>query len=176
MTYVRSKLVHSLAIILLGAAMILSGFSAFAAEDHKITFMDPMWDGKTIPDKQQCPSRGAGVNPHTPKLKITNLPAGTKYLLMVITDENYGRSGDHGIFRLKVPSGATEVIFPRIYQLKEELPSGVTIEKGNRWGMGVGHYIAPCSGGKNNNYYSDIIPYGEGDKKLGENYIDWGRY
>ena len=168
--------IKSLCALLAGVVTILIYFSAFAAEDHKIEFVDSMWDGKTIPDEQQCPSKGDGVNPHTPKLKITNLPKGTNYLLMVITDEDYGQSGDHGIFRLKIPSGATEIIFPRIYQLKEEMPPGVTIEKGNRWVMGVGHYLSPCSGGRNHNYYSDIVAYGEGDKKLGENYIDWGRY
>jgi len=166
--------------LLVGVVTILIHFSVFAAEDHKIEFVDSMWDGKTIPPEQQCPTRGAGVNPHTPKLKISDLPAGTKYLLMIITDENYGGKGDHGIFRLKIPSGAKEIIFPRIYQLKKEMPAGVTIEKANAWhswvGVRAGHYLAPCSGGRGNNYYSDIIFYGEGDKKLGGAYIDWGRY
>ena len=176
MMYVKSKLVHSLAIILLGAAMILSGFSAFATEDHKITFMDPMWDGKTIPSEQRCVKQ-SGKNPHTPKLKITNLPSGTKYLLMYITDDNVGRVGQHGIFRLEVPSGATEVIFPRIHEQAKTMPPGVTIEKGEWWYMSRrGHYLPPCSNGRRHLYYSDITAFGEGDKKITANYIDWGKY
>ena len=172
---VYSRLVCNNSIVIFSVMMVLTG-SAFAADEHKIEFMDSMWDGKTIPSGMECTAQ-VGKNPHTPKLKITKLPAGTKYLRMVITDENAGSDGQHGIFRLKVPSGATEVIFPSIYETAKKLPSGVTLEKNEGWGMSKeGHYLPPCSNGRDHNYYADIIPYDENDEKLGENYIEFGKY
>ena len=157
-------------------ATILIYSSAFAADDHKISFMNPMWDGKKIPIGMECTTQG-GKNPHTPKLKVTNLPKGTSYLRMVITDESYGGEGFHGIFKIKVPTGASEIVIPRIYELVEELPSGIELERANgNPGGGRGHYLPPCSGGIKHNYYAEILPYNSDDKKLKENYIDFGRY
>ena len=150
--------------------------SAFAEGDHKISFMDPMWDGKKLPSGMEC-SRQSGQNPHTPKLKITNLPNGTSYLRMVITDESYGGEGFHGIFRIKVPKGASEIVIPRIYEQAKKLPAGIELERGNGSpGGSQGHYLPPCSGGRNHNYYAEILPYNDSDEKLKENYIDFGRY
>ena len=99
-------------------ATILIYSSAFAADDHKISFMNPMWDGKKIPIGMECTTQG-GKNPHTPKLKVTNLPKGTSYLRMVITDESNGGEGFHGIFKIKVPTGASEIVIPGIYATTE---------------------------------------------------------
>jgi hypothetical protein len=163
-------------IFLFCVSIVFFHSSAFAADDHKISFMDPMWDGKTIPSGMEC-SRQGGEKPHTPKLKVTNLPKGTSYLRMVITDESYGGEGFHGIFKIKVPTGASEIVIPRIYELVEELPSGIELERANgNPGGGRGHYLPPCSGGRKHNYYAEILPYNSDDKKLKENYIDFGRY
>ena len=138
--------------------------------------MDPMWDGKKIPSGMQC-SRQGGVDPHTPKLKVTNLPKGTSYLRMVITDESYGSDGFHGIFKIKVPTGASEIVIPGIYEQKEQLPSGIELERGNGSpDGGRGHYLPPCSGNRNHNYFAEILPYNDSDEKLKENYIDFGKY
>jgi len=174
--YIKSILLSFVTIIAVSTMVIPFHLSALAAEVHKIAFMDSKWDGKSIPDGQICTAQG-GENPHTPKLKITNLPSGTNYLLMIITDEDAGENGAHGIFRLEVPSGATEVIFPPIHETAKAMPPGVTLEKREGWVMSRGgHYLPPCSNRRNHNYYSDITAFGEGDKKITNNYIDWGKY
>ena len=96
---------------------------------------------------------------------------------MIVTDADNGSPGDHGIFRLDVSSGTTEVIFPRIYETKKEMPVGVKIVEGNVWGAGKwGHYMPPCSGGRGNMYYCDITVFGDDDKDLGTTLIKWGEY
>jgi phosphatidylethanolamine-binding protein (PEBP) family uncharacterized protein len=163
-------------IFLLAAVTILFHSSAFAAGDHKISFMNPIWDGKRIPIGMQC-SRQGGDNPHTPKLKVTNLPKGTSYLRMVISDESYGGAGFHGIFKIKVPTGASEIVIPGIYETTEQLPSGIELEKGNGSPAGGrGHYLPPCSGNRNHTYTAEILAYNDSDEKLKENYIDFGKY
>ncbi len=39
-----------------------------------------------------------------------------------------------------------------------------------------GHYLPPCSNGRNHNYYADIILFDGAGKKIAGTYIDWGRY
>ena len=106
--------------------------SANAAE-LKVVFLDAKWDGKKIPANQQCIKQG-GVNPSTPKVKVTGIPSGAKSILMIISDWGHGSAGAHGILRFKVADGATEMVLPAIAESATNFPSGVSVEQGESWG------------------------------------------
>ena len=129
-----------------------------------------------IDNGQVCNTQGA-PNPSTPALKVTGIPAGAKYLILKVTDEDYGNSGGHGIFRIDLPANTSETTIPSIFETKKELPAGVSLVKGEENGMSKhGHYLPPCSNGRNHAYYSDVEVYNSDDKKINANYIEWGRY
>jgi len=146
------------------------------AAELKAIFLDAKWDGKKIPDDQQCITQG-GVNPSTPKIKVTGIPSGAKSILMTITDYNYGSAGLHGVFRFKVADGATEMVLPAIAETAKNFPSGVEIEKYESGGMSQeGNYLPPCSDRRSHMYASEIQVVDSDDEELALFDLEWGRY
>lgn len=120
----------------------------------KIAFADPAWDGKTIPDGQQCPSQdGHGA---TPALIVDNIPSGTNTIIVEFNDSDYrplSYDGGHGKIGFWI-GAANPATLPSVPGLSDKLPEGSFIEADNRaWGKG---YVPPCSGGRGNSYFAII--------------------
>jgi len=142
------------------------------------TFVDPAWDGLTVPKGMQC-ARHGGPGAVSPALKVSKIPAGTVRLVLEFDDEDYGplsSDGGHGKFAFAVPAGAAEVVVPSIPQgVTEGFPKGVTMLAGNRSGIAPG-YLPPCSGGRGHRYSITIRAMSAAGKPLGKRDVPMGRY
>lgn len=164
-----------LAVLVLSLALAAPG--AAAGPKLKVSFADPKWDGKRIPEGMQCSQQG-GVGPASPPLKVSDIPAGTVRLIVEFDDESYrplSSDGGHGKFAFEV-DGKSEVIFPAIPQgITSGFPPGVSMVSNNRSGMGPG-YLPPCSGGRGNRYSVTIRALSAAKKQLAEGYLIMGTY
>ena len=145
-----------------------------------LSFPDKEWDGKSVPNSGICNARGGGGST-SPRIKVTNLPANSSYLKLVFTDENFGSPGDHGILKFSVPTGTRELIVPSIRPDQKTLPTGfeaVSCTFCNEYPelAETPFYVAPCSGGRWNNYYVDVYVYDAIDRKLDAQWINLGHY
>ena len=133
--------------------------SSFIETDLEVTIADSFWDGKSIPEGQQC-VRFGGKNPMTPRLKINNIPPGTSAIIMEYSDRSYPSMdyGGHGIVGYRINKGTRSVIIPSIPGYSYELPDGFFIISSHRgsWFHKAGAYLPPCSGGRKNSYYVTI--------------------
>lgn len=144
-----------------------------------IAFADPAWTGEKIPDRQWC--RKFGGHGDTPALKVSNLPAGTKAVVVAFNDETYKPmdNGGHGAVRFQVPEGSTSATLPSVPGETDDLPQGVSTEKPHQatdFSGTKGAYLPPCSGGKGNTYSATVKALGEGDKVLAQGRIVLGKY
>ena len=149
-------------------------------------FLDASWDGKKIPNNQQCGNFGG--NGSTPKMMINNVPKGANAIIMEVNDLNYaplstgGGHGKIGFWINKNSSSITLVSVPG--ETSSKLPSGTFIERASLAGgsYATSGYLPPCSGGKNHMYTATIKAVykakneGEKSKLLGETRIELGRY
>ena len=150
----------------------------------EISFADPIWDGKSVPEGQQC-SRFKG-NGATPRLTVKNLPPGTNAIIMEYSDRSYAPmdNGGHGKIGYRIPKGTTEITVPSVPGHTFDLPEGfflVAAHANPSWDK-AGAYMPPCSGGRGNYYYVtvkavyDALSKGEESKLLGKGKIGLGRY
>ncbi|MFK3917772.1 hypothetical protein [Psychrobacter sp. NPDC078501] len=156
------------------ATLALSA-NAFAMD---VKFNDAAWDGKKIPEGQQCLNYD-GKSPATPSMTVSNIPAGTESLVFVYNDVSNKRMqhGGHGIVEFALPEGATSAEVPRVFGHTYEVPVGIEMvaEYRNRKGEAGGAYKPPCSGGKNHLYTVDVQAW-QGDSVLAETTVEMGRY
>lgn len=150
----------------------------------EISFADPEWDGKSVPEGQQCYRfKGNGA---TPRLTVKNLPSGTNAIIMEYSDRSYAPmdNGGHGKIGYRIPKGTTEISVPSVPGHTFDLPEGFFLVKAHAnpsWDK-AGAYMPPCSGGKGNYYYVtvkavyDAPSEGEESKLLGEEKIELGKY
>ncbi|NMM46135.1 hypothetical protein HH303_16705 [Rhodospirillaceae bacterium KN72] len=144
-------------------------------------FLDSAWDGKHIPDGQQCQEfDGAGA---TPPLRLSGLPDGTNAILLFFNDEDYeplSTGGGHGIVGFEVAPKDGRVDLPAVPGGTTDMPDGVWLEAENRDDIGEAGYLAPCSGGEGNLYSVRIeaVRYLDDDHYdvLSEGYLQLGRY
>ena len=154
--------------------------STASAMDAK--FADAAWDGKTVPDGQQCQKFG-GKNPGTPPFKITQIPSGASEIIFEYSDRDYEPmdNGGHGIVAYKLGDKATDVDVPSMPGHSFELSppfTSVKAHQGPGWDK-AGAYMPPCSGGKGNSYYVTIKAVGAKDGKkevLAEKVIEMGKF
>ena len=143
-----------------------------------VKFNDAAWDGKKIPEGQQCVSYD-GKNPATPSMTVTDIPAGAESLVFVYNDVSNKRmqNGGHGIVEFALPKGATSAEVPRVFGHTYEVPVGIEMvaEYRSRAGEVGGAYKPPCSGGKNHLYTVDVQAW-QGDTVLAETTVEMGRY
>ncbi|MDF1749335.1 MAG: hypothetical protein P1V34_10730 [Alphaproteobacteria bacterium] len=167
----------------LGAALLL-GVISFPtlgfAEDFSVSFDDPAWDGKTIPDGQQCSEYGG--NGATPKLHVAGIPNGANVILIEFNDESYeplSKDGGHGIVGYESPVGTKDAHLASSPGNTIDLSEGMWIEEENRDDIGVVGYLPPCSGGTGNLYSIKVlaVDYQSEDYKiLAEAYLALGKY
>ncbi len=147
-----------------------------------VSFVDSRWDGKMIPDKQQCSSFGG--NGSSPALLVEGIPAGADAVIVLFNDLSYAPlSSDGGHGAIWVPTGGkATVTVPSVAGESDKMPPGVNVEhphRGSRWG---GVYLPPCSGGRGNTYQAEVLAVqrakkkGEDGKLLAKGEIILGKY
>ena len=124
----------------------------------ELSFADANWDGKIIPEGQQCIEYGG--NGASPRIQIKNIPSKANTLILEFSDATYPPcdNGGHGIVSYRISKGTTRVIIPSIKGQTFDLPEGFTLIKehcGKDLGMQRGAYIGPCPGA--GNFYYVII-------------------
>lgn len=156
------------------ATLALSA-NAFAMD---VKFNDAAWNGKKIPEGQQCLNYD-GKNPATPSMTVSNIPMGAESLVFVYSDVSNKRMqhSGHGIVEFNLPEGATSAEIPRVFGHTYEVPVGIEMvaEYRSRAGEAGGAYKPPCSGGKNHLYTVDVQAW-QGDSVLAETTVEMGRY
>ena len=133
-----------------------------------VSFADPVWDGKMIPDKQQCSSYGG--NGASPALLIEGIPPEADAVVVMFNDLSYAPlSSDGGHGAIWVPTGGkSSATVPSVPGETDTLPAGVNLEhkhRGAKWG---GVYLPPCSGGRGNTYQAVVMAVRRPAKKGGE--------
>jgi len=162
--------------LLMTFIIVLALSTNAAALDVK--FADSAWDGKKIPEGQQCQKFG-GNNPSTPKLIVTGIPVGSNGIVLEFSDRDSKRmdKGGHGKMRFALSSPGTEVEIPSIPGHTFDIPPAFTIIEAHRgpgWDI-AGAYMPPCSGGKSHAYYLTIKSVKD-DKVTAETVIEMGKY
>ncbi|WP_296240097.1 MULTISPECIES: hypothetical protein [unclassified Psychrobacter] len=156
-------------------ATLALSVNAFAMD---VKFNDAAWNGKKIPEGQQCLNYD-GKNPATPSMTVSNIPMGAESLVFVYSDVSNKRMqhGGHGIVEFNLPEGATSAEIPRVFGHTYEVPVGIEMiaEYRSRAGEAGGAYKPPCSGGKNHLYTVDVQAW-QGDSVLAETTVKMGRY
>jgi len=162
-------------------AMIVSMFVlAFATgvSAMNIEFADSTWNGIKIPDGQQCQKFG-GAAPATPKLIISEIPAGADALVLEYSDRDSKKmnNGGHGIMKFTLQQAVEKVELPPVPGHTFELPAPFTMIEPHRspgWDK-AGAYMPPCSGGKGHAYYVTIKAMKD-DQVLTETVFELGTY
>ncbi len=121
----------------------------------KLAFGDPAWDGKSIPEGQQC--RKYGGKGATPPLAVSDIPGEANAIIMEYGDHDWPPmdGGGHGIIGFKIAPGTKEANIPPVAGHSYDLPKGfflVAEHLGPAWDK-AGAYMPPCSGGRGNEYY-----------------------
>lgn len=161
-------------IIALAAASLLS-VNTVALE---VNFSDSEWDGKTIPEGQQCQKFG-GDSPSSPGLIVTGIPLGTNGIVLEFSDRDSKRmnKGGHGRVRFALSDWRSEVTIPSVPGHSFDIPSEFTIVEAHRgadWDK-AGAYMPPCSGGRAHNYVLTIKSVKK-DKTTAETDVKMGVY
>lgn len=175
--------------ILLLILMLLGGCSSatYQPVEHmatiKVAFVNPQWDGKRVPDGQQCGKFGG--NGATPELQISNIPSNANAIIMEYSDRDYGKMdhGGHGKIGYRLTPGTRQVTIPSLPGHSFELPDNFFLVSSHinpAWDR-PGAYLPPCSGGQGNRYYVTVkvvymAPKGEQSLLLGHANLNLGSY
>ncbi|MDF1690649.1 MAG: hypothetical protein P1U35_13690 [Cycloclasticus sp.] len=157
------------------AVTFLASTSAFSLDAK---FADESWDGVTVPTGQQCQKFG-GINPATPKLIVSEIPAESNALVLEYSDRNYEvmDNGGHGIMKFMIDPQKSQVEVPSVLGHTFDIPKEFTLIEAHRspsWDK-AGAYMPPCSGGKNNEYYVTIKAVKD-DKVTASTVLEMGKY
>ncbi|SHG12949.1 hypothetical protein SAMN02745206_03318 [Desulfacinum infernum DSM 9756] len=149
-----------LGVIILACACSTTGNYMEAANivTLDVHFADPNWNGKRIPDGQQCLRFGG--NGSTPRLIVSNIPSEANALIFEYSDRDYlpMANGGHGKIGFRIPKETQEVIVPSVPGHTFDLPDGFFLVSAHRkpdWDK-AGAYMPPCSGGRGNLYYVTV--------------------
>jgi hypothetical protein len=163
---------------ILSLAILLSAlFGAGAAQAEMTVQLQDPWDGKTVPDGQQCPLFGG--KGATPPMTIKGMPAGTVEIDVAFNDKSYpplSEDGGHGVIGFKV-SGETADL-PSVPGLTAAMPDGARLVSKARSTDAYASpgYLPPCSGGNGNRYAADVSAIGSDGAVLQTVTIDIGHY
>ena len=159
------------------ASALVTLFSTNAAA-LTATFAEGAWNDAMIPEGQQCQKFG-GVNPATPALHLSDIPAGATAVVLEYSDLDYEKmnNGGHGRMSFALTAGLTAVDLPSVPGHSFELPAGFSLIEAHRspgWDK-AGAYMPPCSGGKGH-IYSVTVKAVAGDKVMAETTLEMGKY
>jgi hypothetical protein len=134
------------------------------------------WDGRTLPDGQQCEREGG--NGATPPLRVSGIPAGADTLVVAYNDLDYpplSRDGGHGKIGFTLAPGATSASLPAVPGHSRQMPAGAFIEAHNRGYRKIG-YVPPCSGGAGHRYVAIVTALRDGVRVAASGAVSIGRY
>ena len=143
----------------------------------KVAFADPAWNGKRIPKGQQCSKFGGKGS--TPALVVEGAPDGTVEIVVAYNDRSYqplSYNGGHGKIGYKAGPGATTI--PALPGETVRMPVGARIVAKNRatGSYARAGYLPPCSGGRGNLYFADVIALDAKGDVLAKGRIILGRH
>lgn len=162
---------------LLLASIALSGLTANAyALDVELA--DAAWNGDKVPSGQQCQKFG-GINPVTPKLSVSDIPAGTDTIVLEYSDRDSQKmnNGGHGRMSFEIKTGSSMVEIPSVSGHTFDIPALFKIIEAHRspgWDK-AGAYMPPCSGGKGHEYYVTVKAV-SGEKVNASSIIELGKF
>lgn len=148
-----------------GAAVLLaacqtSGYEPVSDKLPALTvsFADSAWDGKVVPEGQQCHKFGGEGS--TPSLVVEGVPAEANAIIVEFNDASYmdlSSDGGHGKIGFWVKGGGKKVL-ASVKGHTEKMPDGTFLEKRNRASgdYATPGYLPPCSGGRGNYYFADV--------------------
>ena len=165
-------------VIALGCAgLVLAGgcaqpryTSAPYLADLDVRFADPAWDGKRVPEGQQCARDGG--HGATPPLIVGNIPIEATAIILEFDDRTAPSSttGGNGAIGFRVPVGVRETTIPSVSGNTRDLPDGFFLPPEDKAALGNGGYLPPCSGGQGHRYVVTIravsLPKGGGPPEL----------
>ncbi len=139
---------------------------------------DQAWDGNKVPAGQQCQKFG-GINPSTPKLMISEIPANSNAIVLEYSDRDSEKmnNGGHGKMSFMIKPPLTQVEIPSIAGHTFDIPAAFKIIEAQRspgWDK-AGAYMPPCSGGKGHAYYVTIKAVKD-DKVIASTTLEMGKY
>ena len=148
-----------------------------------LSLADSTWDGKKVPEGQQCLKFGG--HGQTPRIEVKGIPKETEALIFEYSDHNY-RPNDHGghgkIGYYLQGKNTYSITVPSIEGNSFDLPDGfflVEKHRGKGWDK-EGAYMPPCSGGNGHNYYVTVKAVSDMKKTsyrlLGESRLEMGVY
>jgi len=165
------------------ATIALAAASAPAAAAMTARLADDAWNGRKIPDGQQCTRfGGAGA---TPAIAVSGLPDGADGVVVALNDETYTPmdKGGHGVLGFAIAPGESALLAP-VPGETNDLPAGVRVIQGHK-ARAAGYspgtaYLPPCSGGMGNRYTATVSAVrwrdGGGFDVLAETRLVLGRY
>lgn len=111
-------------------------------------------------------------------MKVSNLPAGTKGVILSFNDETYtpNSNGGHGVMLFHVAEGSAEADLPSVSGESWSLPDGVEKVAAYKSKKVKGVYLPPCSGGKGNRYTVDVRAVDADRNILDEIKVEMGKY
>jgi hypothetical protein len=140
------------------------------------------WDGKTIPDGQQC-QRFGGIMPATPEIRIRNLPDDVNLIIAEYSDRDYKpmNHGGHGRMAFAITPDQHLIKLPRVDGHSFHMPKGsfILAPHRNPEHDKAGAYMPPCSGGKGHEYYVTLKAVhfdGENVESFGKQVLELGKY
>ena len=148
-----------------------------------LAFSDPNWDGKIIPEGQQCIEFGG--NGASPRITVKDIPPLVNELVLEFSDATYKPcdNGGHGVISYQISKGSKEITIPSIPGQTFNLPKGFSLIKehcGANLMMQPGAYIGPCPGIGNLYYVTVKALYQKFDRSeaeiLGFGRLDMGTY
>ena len=157
------------------SALLLVLLTATPALAFDVTLGAP-WDGKTVPKGQQCSHHGG--KGATPPMSLTNIPVGTVWVYAEFNDRDYSplsTKGGHGT--IGWPVKGTKATLAPMPEGAAEGPGGAKTIKNTRGNLGNGKgYLPPCSGGRGNRYFADLMAVDASGKVLEKARVEIGRY
>ncbi len=168
----------------LAAAGLLALIAGPAAADgFKVSFADPAWNGRQVPSGQHCSKFGG--HGATPPLALEGIPPRANAVIVEFNDRSYRRlsyDGGHGKIGFEIAPGVGSATLPAVPgETDDGLPPGTWIERRNRatGSYARAGYLPPCSGGRRNSYFADVIAVertGDDIEELAEVRIELGTY
>lgn len=152
------------------------------AADFNAEITDSAWDGKKVPDGQQCDRFGGKAK--SPKLDVSGIPKGANALVLQFDDRSHApmNNGGHGQVTFAIKAGVEQVNVPSVPAHTFDLPAGFALlaaHKAPTWDT-AGAYMPPCSGGRGNEYVMVVkavqMDGGKVTKTLAEFDVKMGRY
>ena len=154
---------------------------AAAASGLEVAFVDPEWNGTSVPPGHQCQKFGGTYG--SPALRVSGIPERANALVLEFSDRSYAPMdhGGHGKLGFEIEAGSSAVEIPSAPPHRAVLPAGFwTVAQHGAPGWDKpGAYLPPCSGGRGNAYYvtvKAIVRDGEAVTELAQATLEMGSY